>query len=106
MPATPWKTPLTRSDAWLFGDSVGILESSGDPDVMDAALNAAAQRIEHYEIAAYGSVKAFAKRLDYGDAARLLDSTLAEEGTAARKLTHLADGRVLLRSISKEAANA
>ena len=48
-----------------------------DPDVLDAALIVAAQKVEHYEIAGYGSVRTFARVLDYSDA-RLLETTLKE----------------------------
>jgi ferritin-like metal-binding protein YciE len=55
----------------------------------DAALISAAQRAEHYEIAAYGCVRSWAEQLGEGDAVKLLSSTLDEEKKADRKLTHL-----------------
>jgi ferritin-like metal-binding protein YciE len=57
----------------------------------DAGLIAAANRVEHYEIAAYGSVLAFAKTLGIQEALALLDATLTEEKKADQKLTQLAE---------------
>lgn len=57
----------------------------------DAALIAAAQKVEHYEIAAYGSLAAWAKLMDQDDAADLLEETLDEEKTADDKLTKIAE---------------
>lgn len=59
--------------------------------VMDAALIAAAQRVEHYEIAAYGSVRTFAELLGESDAVSLLEETLNEEKETDRKLTDLSE---------------
>jgi ferritin-like metal-binding protein YciE len=64
------------------------------PAVCDASLIAAAQRVEHYEIAAYGTVRTFALRLGYQDHAELLDETLQEEGNADKKLTSLAESYI------------
>ena len=66
-------------------------EEDGEPAVIDAALIAAAQRVEHYEMAGYGCVRTFAKLLGYEDAAALLQATLDEEGEADEKLTELAE---------------
>jgi len=74
----------------LMGDFEG--------DVLDAALISAAQRVEHYEIAAYGTVRAFANILGDKEAATLLEQTLEEEKETDRKLTELAS------SINFEAA--
>lgn len=60
------------------------------PDVLDAGLIAAAQRVEHYEIAAYGTVRTFAQRLGYQESADLLQKTLDEEYAADQKLTTIA----------------
>lgn len=60
--------------------------------VRDAALISAAQRIEHYEIAAYGVAKTFAKHLDYSDIASMLKESLNEESSADKKLTSIAEG--------------
>jgi len=65
-------------------------EEDTDPEVLDAGLIAAAQRVEHYEIAAYGAVYTFAQRLGYTEAATLLQQTLDEEYAADQKLTAIA----------------
>ena len=62
--------------------------------VMDAALIASAQRVEHYEMAGYGCVRTFAKLLGYTEAERLLQETLDEEGEADKKLTELAETEI------------
>ena len=62
-----------------------------DADVLDAALIAAAQRVEHYEIAAYGCVRTYANVLGLGDQEELLQQSLNEEGTTDHRLTQLAD---------------
>ena len=66
----------------------------GDPEVMDAALAAAAQAVEHYEITRYGSLIAWARQLGRADCASVLEETLAEEKAADEKLTRLAESRL------------
>src|SRR5262252_6913971 len=63
-------------------------------DVRDAAIVGVAQRIEHYEIAAYGCARTYARRLNRLDEARLLQETLDEEGRLDRRLTELADAHI------------
>lgn len=65
-----------------------------DGSVQDAALIAAAQRVEHYEIAGYGTARAFATMLGYNDAAQMLQRTLDEEGEADKTLTRLAQSEI------------
>jgi ferritin-like metal-binding protein YciE len=67
-----------------------IEEDPGDEE-LDAGLIAAAQRVEHYEIAGYGCVRTYAELLDEGDAASLLEETLEEEKETDQKLTGLAE---------------
>jgi ferritin-like metal-binding protein YciE len=67
-----------------------IKEEDIEPDVLDAGLIAAAQRVEHYEIAAYGTVRTYAEQLGYEDAADLLQQTLDEEYDTDDKLSELA----------------
>jgi len=62
----------------------------GESEVLDAGLIAAAQRVEHYEIAAYGSVRTYAELLGEREAVRLLSETLEEEKAADTKLTQVA----------------
>lgn len=71
-----------------------LLEGDHDKDALDAALIAAAQRVEHYEIAVYGCACAFAKRLGENDVAEILGETLAEEHGADKLLTSLAEGEI------------
>src|SRR4026207_61065 len=79
----------------------GILEEgekdfkeATDPDVRDAGMIADAQAVEHYEIARYGTLIAWAKQLGLNDAARLLHQTLEQEYNADKKLTQLAEERL------------
>ena len=65
-----------------------------DNDVLDAAIIAAGQAVEHYEITRYGSLIAWAKQLGRNDAARILEQTLNEEKAADQKLTSIAEGMV------------
>jgi ferritin-like metal-binding protein YciE len=65
-----------------------------DKSVLDAGLLAAAQAVEHYEIARYGTLVAWAKRLGHGDAAALFEQTLAEEKATDKKLSDIAGGEV------------
>lgn len=67
-----------------------LTEPAAD-DVRDAAIIGAAQRIEHYEIAAYSNARSHARRLNRPDEARLLQETLDEEGRADRRLTEIAE---------------
>jgi ferritin-like metal-binding protein YciE len=78
----------------LIEEGQDIIEAEGDADVKDAALIAAAQRVEHYEMAGYGCVRTFARRLGRQDAADLLQETLDEEANADKLLTHIAEGIV------------
>ena len=71
-----------------------LLQEDVEPDVLDAGLIAAAQKVEHYEIAGYGTARAWAQRLGYDKAARLLQETLEEESTANEKLTKIAESHV------------
>ena len=75
----------------LIEEGSEILEEEGDPSVIDAGIIAAAQKVEHYEIASYGTVRAFANMLGEEDAAELLQQTLDEEGEADKRLTELAE---------------
>jgi ferritin-like metal-binding protein YciE len=83
----------------LIYESAEVMNSGGDPSVVDAALIATVQRMEHYEMAGYGCARTFAQLLGLGDAANLLQESLTEEGAAAKKLTKLA-----MKSVNVEAA--
>ena len=78
----------------LIKEGEEIIKSDIDKSVLDAALIAAAQRVEHYEISAYGTARAFAQMLGDSKALRLLDKTIEEEGNTDKKLTQLAENFV------------
>ena len=76
----------------LVEEGSEILEEEGDESVLDAGIIAAAQKVEHYEIASYGTVRTFAELLGEKEAAKLLQQTLDEESAANEKLNELAEG--------------
>ncbi|HEU5040564.1 MAG TPA: ferritin-like domain-containing protein [Gemmatimonadales bacterium] len=80
--------------AGLVEEGKKIMEEEGDPSVIDAALIAAAQRVEHYEIAAYGCLRTYAQLLGLSTAERLLQQNLDEEEAADEKLNALAEGGI------------
>ena len=72
-----------------------LLKGKGtDKAVLDAALIAAAQKVEHYEIASYGTARTYAHQLGYHDAAKTLDEILTEESKTNEKLTKLAESKI------------
>jgi ferritin-like metal-binding protein YciE len=75
----------------LIGEADERIKEGGEPAVLDAGLIADAQRVEHYEIAAYGSAKNFANLLGEKQIVSLLDATLKEEKAADEKLTSIAE---------------
>lgn len=77
-----------------------LKEDDIEPDVLDAALIAAAQRVEHYEIAAYGTVHTYAEQLGYDDATELLQETLDEEYDADDKLSELAVNSINIEAMA------
>jgi ferritin-like metal-binding protein YciE len=78
----------------LIREGSEMINATGDPDVKDAGLIAAAQRVEHYEIAGYGTARTLANQLGHTEAARLLQETLDEEGRTDKLLTQIAETRV------------
>jgi ferritin-like metal-binding protein YciE len=78
----------------LLEEGQDMMNEDLDPDVMDAALIGAAQKVEHYEIAAYGTLRTFAQVLGETEHARLLQQTLDEEGEADKTLTKIAESFV------------
>jgi ferritin-like metal-binding protein YciE len=87
----------------LIKEGDEILELQGDPSVIDAALIAAAQRVEHYEMAGYGTVKTLAGHLDLDDAEDILERTLNEEKKADELLTKIATGGRFKTGINEKA---
>ncbi len=75
----------------ILAEADEIISKGGAPDVADAALISAAQRVEHYEISSYGTARTFADRLDDRYAGDLLQKTLDEEGRTDKALTSLAE---------------
>ena len=78
----------------LLKEGAEMIETVKQPDVLDAGLIGAAQKVEHYEIAGYGTARNFARLLGFEDHAELLQETLDEEGETDKKLTGLADGMI------------
>ena len=78
----------------LLEEGKEILEEEGAEEVIDAALISAAQRVEHYEIAAYGCLRTYAQLLGYEDADRLLEQTLHEEEATDQALSALGEGGI------------
>ena len=87
----------------LIAEGEEIISASGDPAAKDAALIAAAQRVEHYEIAAYGTAKTLADQLGHSDAKDLLDQTLDEESNADKLLTKIATGGKVKAGVNQKA---
>lgn len=78
----------------LLAEGSEVMDAKGNPLVRDAALIAAAQRVEHYEMAGYGTARSFAEQLDLPNVVELLQATLDEEGAADKKLTEIASRRI------------
>jgi ferritin-like metal-binding protein YciE len=74
----------------IIGEGKSMMEELDKSDTLDAALIAAAQKVEHYEIASYGTVRAFADQLNFSKAAQLLQETLDEESAANENLNEIA----------------
>jgi len=88
----------------LLTEGKDLMAMDADPSVMDAALIAAAQRVEHYEMAGYGCVRTYARLLGDEEAADLLQETLDEEGAADKKLTELAETVINAEAVDPVAA--
>lgn len=82
----------------LVSEARDMVSAKGDPDIKDAALIAAAQRVEHYEIAGYGTACSFAQRLGQHEIARMLHETLEQEKHADQILTEIAEQSVNVRA--------
>ena len=93
------KTGASDAVDGVIAEAERLLKRKVDPDVRDAWLIASAQRIEHIEIANYGTARTFAETLAYTYAAQLLQQTLEEERNADEKLTLLAERFVNPQSI-------
>jgi ferritin-like metal-binding protein YciE len=84
----------------LIDEGKELLEEDLDENALDAGLIGAAQKVEHYEIAAYGTARTHANLLGYKKAAKLLQQTLDEEGATDKKLTALADSLINVEAVT------
>jgi ferritin-like metal-binding protein YciE len=75
----------------LIEEASELLQEQEGKSSLDAAIIAAAQKVEHYEIASYGTVHAWAQQMGHGEVAELLQATLEEESAADEKLTEIAE---------------
>jgi ferritin-like metal-binding protein YciE len=89
----------------LIEEGKEVLEEDGEENVLDAALIAAAQRVEHYEISAYGSARAVANRLGCKETSGLLQATLDEESATDKLLTQLCEGNILKSAPMEESSD-
>jgi len=85
------KGPACKGMQGLISEGEEMIKTKGEPAAIDAGLIAAAQRVEHYEIAGYGCVRTYAHQIGDYQSERLLQQTLDEEGAADQKLTQLAE---------------
>jgi len=85
----------------LLEEGKEMMQEDMDPEVMDAALIAAAQRVEHYEIAGYGTVRTYAQLLGEDQHVKLLQQTLDEEGNTDKKLTQLAESSINVEALQE-----
>jgi len=86
----------------LIKEGEGIMEECEEGSMMDAGIIAAGQKIEHYEIASYGTLRAFAETLGMDDVAQLLEETLEEEKLADEKLTEVALSAINVQAAAEE----
>ena len=86
----------------LIEEGSEMLEEDGEESVIDAGLIGAAQRVEHYEIAAYGTLRTFAELLGEDEAEKLLQETLDEEGETDKLLSELAEDIVNPEALSED----
>lgn len=87
----------------LLQEGKELLQEQAESDVLDAGIIAAAQGVEHYEIAGYGTARTWAEMLGEGKAARLLEQTLQEEKQADELLTQLAES--FINAAAEQAEN-
>jgi ferritin-like metal-binding protein YciE len=90
----PAKAKLCKAMEGLIKEGSDLMEEEADPMVMDAALIAAAQKVEHYEIATYGTLVTWAQQLDLPKIVKVLSKTLQEEKDTDVSLSKLAESEV------------
>jgi ferritin-like metal-binding protein YciE len=94
----PARASRCEGMAGIIQEGTEVVQAAADRDVRDAGLIASAQRVEHYEMAGYGTVRTYAHQLNMQDAAGLLQRTLDEEKQADRHLTEIAEQAVNVRA--------
>ena len=100
----PVKAQKCKGMEGILDEADETIDLKGTPETLDAAIIAAAQKVEHYEIAGYGTVAAWAEMLGRDDVQNLLRQTLDEEMRADRKLTEIAKGWINQRSADRRMA--
>ena len=85
----------------LLEEGKEMMQEDMEPEVMDAALIASAQKVEHYEIAGYGTVRTYAQLLGENQHVKLLQQTLDEEGKTDKLLTQLAESSINIEALQE-----
>jgi ferritin-like metal-binding protein YciE len=96
-------TEVCKGMKGLIAEGEEMMQREGDPNAKDAALIGAAQRVEHYEIAAYGTARQLANDCGFDGIRDLMDQTLDEESHADKLLTKIATGGMFKSGINQEA---
>ncbi|MGN6249506.1 MAG: ferritin-like domain-containing protein [Ginsengibacter sp.] len=100
----PARAKKCKAMEGLINEAEEIMDSTEDGVVRDAGIISAAQKVEHYEIASYGTLHAFAKTMNNDKIAQLLEQTLKEEREADDKLTQVAEATINERAMEAEPA--
>jgi len=98
MNAKPGRKKCKGMEGLLTEGDELMKEENADPDVVEAGLIAAAQKVEHYEISGYGTLRTYARMLGMDEAVKLLQQTLDEESQTDEKLTQIAEKRVNIKA--------
>ena len=88
------KSKTCQAIKGIIAEGEETIKEDAEPEVRDAGLIAAAQRVEHYEMAGYGSVRSYARLLQEKEALKLIEATLAEEKATDEALTELAESTI------------
>lgn len=91
--------PKCKAMEGLIEEGKELMEEEADPEVLDAGLICAAQKVEHYEIAGYGTARSFAQLLGDKKGQKILQTTLDEEGATDKKLTDLAMSEINVSAV-------
>lgn len=92
------KSETCKGIKGIIDEGDDVTDAAEDPRVKDAAIIASAQKVEHYEIAAYGTVRTYARILGLEEAAAVLQRTLEEEREADKRLTGIAERQVNIQA--------